>query len=84
MEAFNAAQWLLGRNAAAAPGRIAVTAVDAGGATLDLSYGQLEELARQAAGALVAAGVRPEERLLLCLADSPELAALFLGVLLAG
>ena len=28
---FNAAQWLLGRNAAATPGRVAVTAVDADG-----------------------------------------------------
>jgi benzoate-CoA ligase family protein len=83
-EFFNAAQWLLGRHATATPARVAVTAVDASGARLDLSYGQLEELARQAAGALVAAGVRPEERLLLCMADSPELVALFLGAMYIG
>ncbi|HEU5420004.1 MAG TPA: benzoate-CoA ligase family protein [Streptosporangiaceae bacterium] len=83
-EFFNAAQWLLGRHASATPDRAAVTAVDASGARLDLSYGQLEELAWQAAGALVAAGVRPEERLLLCMADSPELVALFLGGLYIG
>ncbi len=81
---FNAAQWLLGRNAAATPGRVAVTAVDADGTARDLTYGQLDELAWQAAGALVAAGVRAEERLLLCMADSPEVLALFLGGLYIG
>jgi benzoate-CoA ligase family protein len=81
---FNAAHWLLGRHATATPGRVAVTAVDAAGATLDLSYAELDDLARQAAGALVAAGVRAEERLLLCMADSPELIALFLGAMYIG
>jgi len=81
---FNAAQWLLGRNAAATPGRVAVTAVDADGAALDLTYAELDELAWRAAGALVAAGVRAEERLLLCMADSPEVLALFLGGLYIG
>src|SRR3984957_4467560 len=81
---FNAAQWLLGRNAAATPGRVAVTAVDADGTSLDLTYGELDELAWRAAGALVAAGVRAEERLLLCMADSPEVLALFLGGLYIG
>jgi benzoate-CoA ligase family protein len=83
-ELFNAAQWLLGRPATATPARVAVTAIDAGGAAIDLSYRELDDLARQAAGALVAAGVRPEERLLLCMADSPELLALFLGGLYIG
>jgi benzoate-CoA ligase family protein len=84
VDAFNAAQWLLGRNAAATPGRVAVTAVDADGTARDLTYGELDELAWQAAGALVAAGVRAEERLLLCMADSPEVLALFLGGLYIG
>ncbi|HEX3488175.1 MAG TPA: benzoate-CoA ligase family protein, partial [Streptosporangiaceae bacterium] len=84
MDHFNAAQWLLGRNAAATPGRVAVTAVDADGAALDLTYGELDELAWRAAAALVAAGVRAEERLLLCMADSPEVLALFLGGLYIG
>jgi benzoate-CoA ligase family protein len=81
---FNAAHWLLGRHAAATPDRIAVTAVAADGGTADLTYGELDAAARQAAGALVAAGLRPEERLLLCMADSPELVALFLGGLYLG
>jgi benzoate-CoA ligase family protein len=83
-ELFNAAQWLLGQHATATPARVAVTAVDADGEAVDLSYRELDDLARQAAGALVAAGVRPEERLLLCMADSPELLALFLGGLYIG
>jgi len=84
MEQFNAARWLLGRPAAATPARVAVTAVDADGQATDLSYRELDELAWQAAGALVAAGVRAEERLLLCMADSPELLAMFLGGLYLG
>ncbi len=81
---FNAAGWLLGRHAAATPGRVAVTAVDAAGHGTDLTYRELDELAWQAAGALIAAGLRAEERLLLCMADSPELVALFLGGLYIG
>jgi benzoate-CoA ligase family protein len=81
---FNAAHWLLGRPAAATPDRVAVTAVAADGGTADLTYGELDAMARHAAGALVAAGLRPEERLLLCMADSPELVALFLGGLYLG
>jgi benzoate-CoA ligase family protein len=83
-ETFNAAHWLLGRHAAATPGRVAVTAVDADGAVVELTYGELDELAWRAAGGLVAAGIRAEERLLLCMADSPELLALFLGALYIG
>jgi benzoate-CoA ligase family protein len=83
-EFFNAAQWLLGRPATATPARVAVTAVDAAGEAIDLSYRELDDLAWRAAGALVAAGVRPEERLLLCMSDSPGLLALFLGGLYIG
>jgi benzoate-CoA ligase family protein len=83
-ESFNAADWLLGRHAAATPDRVAVTAVAADGSTADLTYGELDAAARQAAGALVAAGLRPEERVLLCMADSPELVMLFLGALYLG
>jgi benzoate-CoA ligase family protein len=83
-EIFNAAQWLVGRNADSVPGRVAVTAIDADGTTTELTYGELNDLAWQAAGALIAAGVRAEERLLLCMADSPEVLALFLGGLYIG
>jgi benzoate-CoA ligase family protein len=81
---FNAAQWLLDRHATATPGRVAVTAVDADGSAVDLTYRELDDLARLAAGALVAAGIRAEERLLLCMSDSPELLGLFLGGLYIG
>ena len=83
-EPFNAAAWLLGRNAAATPDRVAITAIDADGSSADVTYRELDELAWQAAAALVASGVRAEERLLLCMADTPELLALFLGGLYIG
>ncbi len=83
-ELFNAASWLLGRNAAASPDRVAVTAVDLDGTATDVTYGELDELAWQAAAGLVAAGIRAEERILLCMADAPELVALFLGGLYIG
>ena len=83
-ELFNAASWLLGRNAAASPDRVAVTAVDLDGTATDVTYGELDELAWQAAAGLVAAGIRAEERILLCMADTPELVALFLGGLYIG
>jgi benzoate-CoA ligase family protein len=83
-ELFNAASWLLGRNAAATPDRVAVTAIGLDGSATDVTYRELDDLAWQAAAALVAAGIRAEERILLCMADSPELLALFLGGLYIG
>jgi benzoate-CoA ligase family protein len=83
-EFFNAASWLLGRNAAATPDRVAVTAIDHDGSATDVTYRELDDLAWQAAAALVAAGIRAEERILLCMADSPELLTLFLGALYIG
>jgi benzoate-CoA ligase family protein len=83
-EVFNAASWLLGRNAAATPDRVAVTAIDLDGVATDVSYAELDDLAWQAAAALVAADVRAEERILLCMADTPELLAMFLGGLYIG
>ena len=83
-EEFNAARWLLHDRAAAHPDRIAATAVALDGSVTDVSYAQLSELTWQAAAALIAAGVRAEERVLLCMADTPELAALFLGALSIG
>ncbi|MBS0430583.1 MAG: benzoate-CoA ligase family protein [Proteobacteria bacterium] len=49
-----------------------------------LSYGQLEERARRLAGALNAAGVRREERVLLLMHDSHDWPVSFLGCLYAG
>src|SRR6266498_1576534 len=83
-ELFNAAGWLLGRNAAATPDRVAVTAIDLDGSATDVSYGELDDLAWRAAAGLIAAGIRAEERILLCMADTPELLAMFLGALYIG
>ena len=49
-----------------------------------LTYGQLEQRARQLAGALRAAGVRREERVLLLMHDTHDWPVSFLGCLLAG
>jgi benzoate-CoA ligase len=49
-----------------------------------LAYGELEQRARQLAGALAAAGVRREERVLLLMLDSSDWPVSFLGCLYAG
>ena len=49
-----------------------------------LSYGQLEQRARRLAGALQAAGVRREERVLLLMLDTHDWPVSFLGCLYAG
>jgi benzoate-CoA ligase family protein len=77
---FNAAEYLLDSNLAA--GRAGSVAVLAGERALD--YGGLaQEVARVAAG-LRALGVRPEERVLMCMADDVELFAAILAVLRIG
>src|SRR3954454_22961724 len=81
---FNAADWLVGRNARATPDRRAITAGDLDGSGRTLTYGQLDEAVRRFAAALVASGVRPEERLLLCMGDSPELLTAYLAGLRIG
>jgi benzoate-CoA ligase family protein len=80
---FNAADWLVGRVARETPERRALTAVD-GDDVRTLTYGELDELVTATAAALLAAGIRPEERLLLCMTDTPELVALFLAGLKVG
>lgn len=86
-EPFNAADWLLGRQARQNPDRRAIVAVDdvaAGETVRELTYGELDDLVTRTAAALLSAGIRPEERLLLCMADTPELVALFLAGLKIG
>ncbi len=83
-ELFNAAAWLVSRHARATPDRRAITAVDLDGSVRTLSYGELEAEVHRVAAALLASGVRPEERLLLCLGDSPELLTAFLAGLRIG
>ncbi|MGY1742115.1 MULTISPECIES: benzoate-CoA ligase family protein [unclassified Blastococcus] len=83
-ELFNAAEWLVTRHARTSPGRRAITAVDLDGSVRTVSYGELDEAVTRFAAALVASGVRPEERLLLCMGDSPELLTAFLAGLWIG
>lgn len=83
-EPFNAAVWLLDRNAASSPDRRALLAVGPDDEDRSITYGELQELVRRTAAALVAAGVRAEERLLLVMADTPELVAMFLAGLRIG
>ncbi|MGZ4572305.1 MAG: benzoate-CoA ligase family protein [Blastococcus sp.] len=81
---FNAATWLVTRHALATPDRRAITAVDLDGSVRTLSYGELEDAVVRFAAALIASGVRPEERLLLCMGDTPELLTAFLAGLRIG
>jgi benzoate-CoA ligase family protein len=81
---FNAAEWLVTRNATAIPDHRAITAIDLDGSTRTMSYAELDDAVRRFAAALVAAGIRPEERLLLCMGDTPELLTAFLAGLRIG
>jgi benzoate-CoA ligase family protein len=81
---FNAADWLVTRHAVATPERRAITAVGLEGAVRTLSYGELDQEVRRFAAALMASGVRPEERLLLCMGDTPELLTAFVAGLRIG
>jgi benzoate-CoA ligase family protein len=79
-ERFNLAEYFLDRRLAEGLGDD-IAIVDDGG---QVSYRQLQALANQVASALVAAGVRAEDRVLIGLYDSIEFAAAFFGVLKAG
>jgi len=83
-EPFNAAEWLVTRHARATPDKRAITALDLDGSVRTLSYAELDDAVHRFAAALVGAGVRPEERLLLCMGDTPELLTAFLAGLLIG
>jgi benzoate-CoA ligase len=77
-EKFNFAQHLIARNAArgAKPAYID----DAG----TLSYGELAERVRRMAAALLASGIRREERVLLLMHDCNDWPVAFLGAMYAG
>jgi benzoate-CoA ligase len=77
-ERFNFARHLFARNAARA-GKDAY--LDDAGA---LTYGELEQRARRSAAALLASGLRREERLLLLMHDTSDWPVAFLGALYAG
>ncbi|MEU6143894.1 benzoate-CoA ligase family protein [Streptomyces sp. NPDC047081] len=75
-ELFNAADWLVDRQVrAGAGGRTAVVTP-----TRSLTYEELSGEVRRVAAGLHALGVRPEERVLFCMADDIEL---FTGILAA-
>ena len=77
-ERFNFAQHLIARNAARGA-RIAY--IDDAGA---LSYGELAERIRRMAAALLASGLRREERVLLLMHDCSDWPVAFLGAMYAG
>lgn len=79
-ERFNAAENLLGANLAAGRGDKAAI-IDNRGA---LSYGDLAERVDRMAGAWESLGVRPGDRVLLCLLDTRDFPTVFLGAIKAG
>ncbi|UIF87329.1 benzoate-CoA ligase family protein [Cupriavidus sp. UYPR2.512] len=77
---YNAAEDLLSRNLEAGRGAKAAYIDD----TTSLTYAELDARARRFAGALRDAGLRQEERLLLCALDTVDFPTVFLGCLLVG
>jgi benzoate-CoA ligase family protein len=79
-ELFNACEYLLDRRVAAGDGyRLAVTGV--GG---ELSYSALLYRVQRTATVLTELGLQPEQRLLMCMADSPEFVNLYLAAMRIG
>jgi benzoate-CoA ligase family protein len=79
-ELFNACEYLLDRRLAAGDGdRLALT-----GPAGDLSYTDLWDRVRRTAAGLRAAGVQPEQRILMVMADSPHFAVVYLAAMRVG
>src|SRR4030095_12852874 len=79
-ELFNASEYLLDRRVAAGDGdRLALT-----GPGGDLSYAQLLDSVRRTSSVLVELGLRPEQRLLMVVADSPDFVTLYLSAMRVG
>ncbi len=79
-ELFNACEYLLDRRLAAGEGdRLALT-----GPAGELTYAQLHERVLRAAGALRGLGLEPEQRVLMCMADSPEFVIVYLAAMRIG
>jgi benzoate-CoA ligase family protein len=77
---FNACEYLLDRRLAAGDGdRLALT-----GPAGDLSYASLWDRVRRTAAGLRAAGVEPEQRILMVMADSPHFAVVYLAAMRVG
>jgi benzoate-CoA ligase family protein len=79
-ELFNACDYLLDRRLAAGDGeRIALT-----GPAGQLSYAELHERVCRTAGGLRSLGLRPEQRVLMVMADSPRFVVLYLAAMRIG
>jgi benzoate-CoA ligase family protein len=77
---FNASTYLLDRHIDGGDGdRLALTGVRG-----ELTYAELHDRVRRTAGGLRRAGLRPEQRIMMCMADSPEFVTLFLAALRIG
>jgi benzoate-CoA ligase family protein len=77
---FNACEYLLDRRLSAGDGpRLALT-----GAAGELTYAQLHERVCRTAAGLRAIGLRPEQRVLMFMADTPEFVTVYLAALRAG
>jgi benzoate-CoA ligase len=77
---MNAFEFLLGPEALARHGDRVALVCEAE----NLTYRQLAQSARRAAGALASLGVRPGDRVLLLMRDTPEFVAAWLGAVRAG
>ncbi|KAA9161870.1 benzoate-CoA ligase family protein [Amycolatopsis acidicola] len=80
MVGFNAVDYLLDRHVR--EGRGARTAVRAPGRTL--TYAELADEVRRVAGGFRSIGVRPEERVMLCMVDGVEMLSAVLGAMASG
>ena len=79
-EHFNASEWLVDRHVEAGAGaRVALLSGDA-----TISYEELLDSIRAAAGGLRRLGVRPEERVMMILRDGPDLAIAILAAMRIG
>jgi benzoate-CoA ligase family protein len=77
---FNACEYLLDRRLAAGDGqRVALT-----GPAGEISYAELHDRVRRTAAGLRAAGVRPEQRVLMVMADSPQFVVVYLAAMRVG
>jgi benzoate-CoA ligase family protein len=79
-EPFNASEYLLDRQLALGRGaRLALTGVEG-----DATYAQLHDRVVRTAGGLRQLGLQPEQRLLMFMADSPDLVTVYLAAMRVG
>lgn len=77
---FNIGVEVCDRWAARDPGRLAIVAVDADGRAQDVSYGWLRDNSNRLAHALQANGIASGDRVAILLPQSPEVAAIHIGI----